>query len=185
MTARKLVAIVALGALPAALTAWGSDQPAKAVKGDAGCRCGDKAATAPAPEATAQAATLLARAGQDDEPKAEAKGHHHKKASPESAAKATAIRKSLLDLVKDLDKEGLADCCTGPPCVMCVIAADGCGCGASLAKGGPVCPECWGGWQAGIGSVKDVKKEDVKGLPPDVLKKLYDAKAKKLGEASK
>ncbi len=184
---RKIMVIVATGAALVAFTAWGSASPGgKAVKGDSGCRCWNGAEVACCPDAGGQSprgTILLAQRSRGaDQPAA---SQQQAKASPASMAKGVATRKALLDQVSALMEDGVADCCIDPGCALCVIAADGCPCAGSLAKAGPVCPECWGGWQAGQGMLPDVKPEKVQILPKDQLKKLYGMKAEKLDQASK
>ena len=130
---------------------------------------------------------LLARVnpGTAQQAKSQEKAKKQSKASPAALAKGVATRKALLDQVATLMEDGVADCCIEPGCAFCVIAADACPCAGSLAKGGPVCPECWGGWQAGQGMLPDVKPEKVQVLPKDQLKKVYDLKAEKLEQADK
>lgn len=104
--------------------------------------------------------------------------------TPEQTEKGIATRKALLAQLMSLIDSGRADCCNDPGCGFCLIAADKCVCGPNLAKGEPVCPECWGGWQAGHGMIPNVKPEDVKVLPSAELKELYDLRAKKIEEAA-
>jgi len=125
---------------------------------------------------------LLALLIQDAEKPAASKSEGE--ASPGSIDKGVATRKALLAQLMSLMDDGVADCCNDPGCAMCLIAADRCDCGPSLTKGGPVCPECWGAWQAGQGMIPNVKPEDVKVLPKSALEKLYESKAKKIDEAA-
>jgi hypothetical protein len=108
-----------------------------------------------------------------------------KKAGEDALAKGNAARKALVDQQKALAKDGVWDCCIEPGCVFCQTAADGCPCEANLKKGSAVCPECWGGWQAGLGQVKGIDPNRVPIPSKDTLKKLYDMKAKNLEKAGK
>lgn len=175
---RKLLAVVAMGSLLLAVTALGAARPApEGQKEGAGSCCDEAKPTccANTTRQTTQRTALVAAHRQEGAAKA----------SPETLAMGVATRKALLKQVGALMEDGVADCCIGPGCVMCPIAADACGCGASLSKGGPVCPECWGGWQAGQGAIPGVKVDAVKILPTDVLKKIYGLKADRIKEAGK
>ncbi len=187
----KTLAIVSMGVSLVAFTALGSANPGgKALKTGPDCPCCSGASGACCShgnDQTARGAILLAQ-GSPDRPLEVAlqeKTKEQARASKEALAKGVATRKALLDQQSALMEDGVFDCCIDPGCTFCAIAADGCGCAASLAKGGPVCPECWGGWQAGQGMLPDIKPEKVQILPKDQLKKLYGMKAKKLEQASK
>jgi hypothetical protein len=112
------------------------------------------------------------------------KGKDEKKASPEAKTKGDAARKALVDQRKALAKDGVWNCCIEPGCVFCQTAADGCPCEANLKKGSAVCPECWGGWQAGHGQVKGIDPAKVPLPSKETLKKLYDMKAEALKKAA-
>lgn len=184
---RKILALVAMGASLVAFTALGSAHPrGKAVREDGGCQCcngADGTCRSDAGGQSTRGTILLAQRNRGASQPAASK--QQSKASPASLAKGVATRKALLDQVSALMEDGVADCCIDPGCALCVIAADGCPCAGSLAKGGPVCPECWGGWQAGQGMLPDVKPEKVQILSKDQLKKLYGTKAEKLDQAGK
>jgi hypothetical protein len=162
----------------------------KTLREDGGCGCctGTKGACCSnAGGKPARGTVLLAQANPGSARPAapQEKTKAKPKAGKEALAKGVATRKALLDQVSALMEDGVADCCIDPGCALCVIAADGCPCAGSLAKGGPVCPECWGGWQAGQGMLPDVKPEKVQILPKDQLKKIYGMRAEKLEQAGK
>jgi hypothetical protein len=121
---------------------------------------------------------LLARAEQT--PKDE-----QKMASPEAKTKGKAARKAIVAFEKALSQDGVYHCCITPGCEFCPDAANMCPCATSLRKGGPVCPECWGGWIAGNGWLPGVKAADVKVLPEAKLKMMYDMRAKNFEQAQK
>lgn len=121
--------------------------------------------------------TLLRAAGQDDKKTGE------KKAGEAAVAKGDTARKALVEQRKALAKDGVWDCCIEPGCVFCQTAADGCPCEMNLKKGSAVCPECWGGWQAGHGQVKGIDPARVPLPSKETLKKLYDMKVEKLKKA--
>jgi hypothetical protein len=126
--------------------------------------------------------TLLRGVGQDDK-KADEKKTEEKKAGEAAIAKGDTARKALVEQRQALAKDGVWDCCIQPGCVFCQTAADGCPCEANLRKGSAVCPECWGGWQAGHGQVKGINPAKVPLPSKETLKKLYDKKAEKLKKA--
>src|SRR5262249_33819219 len=107
------------------------------------------------------ALTLLAMAG-DEAKKGDAQKDKEEIASEEAMAKGKAARKALLEHQKALAGDKVFGCCLKTPCAFCSNSADMCPCGMNVSKGDPVCPECWGGWQAGKGGVPGVKAEDVK-----------------------
>jgi hypothetical protein len=106
-----------------------------------------------------------------------------KKAGEAALAKGEAARKALVEQRKGLAADGVWNCCIEPGCVFCQTAADGCPCEMHLKKGSAVCPECWGGWQAGQGQIKGIDPRKVPLPSRDLLKKLYDMKAEKLNKA--
>jgi hypothetical protein len=106
-----------------------------------------------------------------------------KKAGEAALAKGDSARKALVEQRKALAEDGVWNCCIEPGCVFCQTAADGCPCEMNLKKGSAVCPECWGGWQAGQGQIQGVDPRKVPLPSRDLLKKLYDMKAEKLKKA--
>ena len=107
-----------------------------------------------------------------------------KKAGPEAKAKGETARKAIEEHRRALVKDGVHSCCIQPACTICQAAEDMCPCAKALAQGGPVCPECWGSWQAGHGRLQGINPKNVKVLGADKLKMIYDAKAKKLEKAA-
>lgn len=195
---RKVLSAVALGTSLFVLTALGAAPPAdKASPADEGallkaatgsccaveveakavdsCCAGEEAAVTTAGD------PLLALLIQDGD---KAKAEPSDELTPEQAEKGVAARKALLAQLMALIDSGRADCCNDPGCGFCLIGFDKCVCGPNLTKGEPVCPECWGGWQAGHGMIPNVKPEDVKVLPTKELKELYDLRAKNLEAAA-
>jgi hypothetical protein len=121
---------------------------------------------------------LLAKAEQE-KPKDEMK-----KASKEAMAKGEAARKAITDHQKALAKDGVYSCCIKPGCTFCSTAGDMCPCAMNLAKGDSVCPECWGGWQAGQGRLKDIDRSKVQIIPKEKLEMMYDMKSKNMKKAT-
>lgn len=115
----------------------------------------------------------------------EAGGKKEPKASKVALTKGVIARKVLNDQQTALMEDGVYSCCMKPGCTFCAVAADGCSCAKSLTKGGPVCPECCGGWRAGHGALPGVKADKVQMLPNNTLKTLYDLRARKLKAADK
>jgi hypothetical protein len=104
-----------------------------------------------------------------------------KKVASEAKALGSELRRATLNHQRALKDAYI--CCTMPGCVFCQSAGDSCPCGNNLRKGEPVCPECWGGWQAGQGAIPAVRLEDVKVFPKESLKTLYEARAKRFEHA--
>ncbi|MEK7214046.1 MAG: hypothetical protein AAB289_00405, partial [Chloroflexota bacterium] len=103
--------------------------------------------------------------------------------SAEAMAKGKAARKAVQEHQKGLQADGTYSCCIKPGCTFCSTAADMCPCAKMLAKGMPVCPECWGGWQAGAGRLEGVQADKVKIIPHDKLKMMYMMRAKNFAKA--
>ena len=110
------------------------------------------------------------------------------KASPAAVAKGDAARKAIAEHQKALSNDGVYSCCIKPGCTFCSTAGDMCPCADNLAKGEAVCPECWGGWFAGNGRLKGVdpgkNMENVKVLPKEKMKMMYDMKAMGMQKAT-
>ena len=126
MLAAGVVVFVAVGlatyAFPEA-TAANEENPGPYATGSGSCCC---------------VSTVSLRAGE-------------KKAGAEALAKGVAARKATTEHKMALAKDGVFSCCIRPSCGFCAAAGDMCPCADMLAKGEAVCPECWGGWQAGVG----------------------------------
>lgn len=184
---RKIMMVAAIGASLVALTTLGAVRPmTKTTKPSPGASCCavvvDDARCFVGTDQLTQGAVLLGPIGSVAIRPPVAP---QKKASQGSLDKGVATRKALMDQATSLMEEGVADCCMQPACGLCPISADACDCAESLSKGGAVCPECWGGWQAGHGGLPNVKPEDVKVFSKDILKQIYDSRAEKLKEANK
>lgn len=95
------------------------------------------------------------------------------------------LRKAIVVHQRALMNEEVWSCCTKPGCAFCQTAADMCPCAKNLANGGPVCPECWGGWQAGTGRLEGIDPMKVKILPLDKLKMMYGMRAKNFEKISR
>lgn len=189
-SSRKVSPTVAMGAslFLFLFATLGATPPAdKADSADAGARLQAVAASCCAAEVAEESAApvavdpLLALLVQDAKEAAAAPADE---LTPEQAAKGVAARKALLAQLMALTDVGRADCCNDPGCGFCLIGFDKCVCGPNLTKGGPVCPECWGGWQADHGMIPGVKAADVKVLPTKELKELYDLRAKNIEAAA-
>lgn len=103
-----------------------------------------------------------------------------KNATPEAKTLGDEISKALQNHQKALKDDYV--CCTMPGCVFCQTAGDSCRCGTNLRKGEPVCPECWGGWQAGQGAIPAVRRVDVKIFTKETLKAIYEKRAKRFDQ---
>lgn len=113
-----------------------------------------------------------------DDKKTDGKG----KASQEAIQAGNEARKALVEQRTALMKDGVWNCCIQPGCIFCQTAADACPCESNLKQGRAVCPECWGGWQAGQGQVAGVNPARVPLPSRETLQKLYGMKAQKLGK---
>jgi hypothetical protein len=89
------------------------------------------------------------------------------------------VRAKLKDAKRSLAREGKYSCCISPSCDFCALSVDKCPCNENLSNGDPVCHECKGGWQAGHGVVEGVNPADVKAVPAEMSKMMYDQRAKK------
>ena len=63
-----------------------------------------------------------------------------------------------------LQKSGHYVCCINKECNMCLYNDEDCPCEKSLKNNDPVCGECYRGWQKGKGSIKGIRKEQVRRL---------------------
>ena len=85
---------------------------------------------------------------------------------PTKAKEDLKQAKAHLDAAKkQLAAEGKYSCCVKPGCNLCITTEGSCSCAEKAAKGLGVCGECYGGWKAGRGEVKGVKKSDIKLAP--------------------
>src|SRR5206468_6788312 len=78
-----------------------------------------------------------------------------------------AARKLHQELEKVMDtaaERGAYTCCISPPCAFCASRMAMCPCGKSLARRGPVCRECKGGWEVGEGRMSGIKPDQVVGI---------------------
>jgi len=175
----SLSVLMALGAAPPAEKTSSASEGVRALAVAGSCCAGEAGEETASPLAHDPLLALLIQ----DAEKTEASDSGDK-LTPEQTEKGVATRKALLAQLMALMDAGRADCCNEPGCGFCLIAADKCVCGPNLTKGEPVCPECWGGWQAGHGMIPNVKPEDVKVLPKKELQELYDLRAKKIDEAA-
>ncbi len=89
------------------------------------------------------------------------------------------IRTRLKETKRALSREGEYSCCIAPSCDFCAISVGSCPCNENLSNKDPVCHECKGGWQAGLGVVEGVKAENVKTPPSKTTKMMYETRAKK------
>lgn len=191
--------LLSLGAVLAVLATLGFSVPgpqglaqeekatkASALKEGGGCRCsaegGSECCSAKGGNCCC-ARKLLAQAD-PEKPKEEMM-----KASKEAMAKGETARKAISEHQKALAKDGVYSCCIKPGCTFCSTAGDMCPCAMNLRKGGPVCPECWGGWVAGHGRLDGIDASKVQVIPKSKLKMMYDMKAmnfkKALGDSDK
>ncbi len=76
-------------------------------------------------------------------------------------------RRKLDEAKKKLAAQGRYNCCVRPACDLCARTTGSCACAVHVAKGLGACGECYGGWQAGRGSLKGVDRKSVKLLPAD------------------
>ena len=81
-----------------------------------------------------------------------------------------------------LGNEGSYSCCISPGCDFCPLAEEGCPCLDLLMEGKGVCPECYGGWHGGAGSISGISKKKVKMASDDELKKTYKKRDKRYKE---
>ncbi|MBI1914083.1 MAG: hypothetical protein HYS12_05010 [Planctomycetes bacterium] len=173
-------------------TRLGVTERQQALKGEEGCCCArsGRAACSAGGETCCCGKKLLAQAGPgsaalalkaQDKPK---DSKEEMKASPGAMAKGTAARKAILDHQKALGNDGVFSCCIRPGCTFCSSSADMCPCAMNLRKGGPVCPECWGGWQVGQGRLDGVDAAKVQVIPKSKLKMMYEMKSMNFKKAS-
>jgi hypothetical protein len=98
--------------------------------------------------------------------------------SPQAEKVLEEVRLKMKEAKRALARERKYSCCISPSCDFCAVSVGSCPCQNNLAAGKPVCHECKGGWHAGFGVVDGVKPEEVKTLPPEMNKMMYEARAK-------
>jgi len=57
-------------------------------------------------------------------------------------------------------------CCIRPMCDSCAVTMGSCPCGKHAAMGMPVCTQCKGGWDAGMGVIPGKTAADIKTMKP-------------------
>jgi len=57
-------------------------------------------------------------------------------------------------------------CCIRPMCDDCAVTMGSCPCGKHAAMGMPVCTQCKGGWDAGMGVIPGKTAPDIKVMKP-------------------
>jgi len=98
----------------------------------------------------------------------------------QQALKSLTVARGQLQRAKTLlQGENKYSCCVRPGCDFCPLNLEQCPCAQTLKEQKRVCPECYGGWRAGTGSVTGVKKEQVQVWSDDTLKKSYSARQDK------
>lgn len=94
---------------------------------------------------------------------------------PELQKQLDEVRTQLVEVKKDLPE---MSCCTQPQCNFCPLVAGKCPCGTNVKSDTGVCGECYDGWRAGDGRIPGVDPEDVHRLNDEMLKTMYQARAK-------
>jgi hypothetical protein len=85
---------------------------------------------------------------------------------PSKASRDLKAARRALDQAKNkLAAQGRYSCCVKPSCDLCARATGSCACAVNAAKGAGVCGECYGGWQAGRGSLPSVDRKTIQFLP--------------------
>jgi len=179
------MAVLALAGLVAFYPYAGAEDGTPSAPSNKTCCCSKPASDAPAPKSCCCAAqgvdcpTKKGAAAVVQDKKKDMKDMPMP--SAEAMAKGKTARKAIQEHQKVLQTDGTYSCCIKPGCTFCSTSADMCPCAKMLAMGGPVCPECWGGWQAGAGRLDGVQADKVKIIPQDKLKMMYMMRAKNFG----
>ncbi len=95
----------------------------------------------------------------------------------------TAASKRISALVAKIKAGPNYKCCNRPMCDDCAVTMGSCPCGKHAAMGMPVCTQCKGGWDAGLGVVPGKTAADIKVMKPmgGMMKGM--TKSKKMGAA--
>ena len=93
----------------------------------------------------------------------------------------TAASKQVSALVAKIKAGPHYNCCIQPKCDYCAVAMGSCPCGKHAAMGMPVCTQCKGGWDAGLGVVPGKTAADIKVMKP--MGSMME-KGKKMGMAT-
>lgn len=89
------------------------------------------------------------------------------KEEPKTGAMLLAESKQMLVEAKSkLAQESKYGCCIKDPCDRCALYHQNCPCAEDVKAGKAVCPDCYAGWQSGVGIVKGVNTKKVKDTFP-------------------
>ena len=78
-------------------------------------------------------------------------------------------------------KKALGDnynCCIEPECDFCALSIEKCPCADNLSKGKEICGNCYDGWKAGKGQLKNVDISKIKTLSADQAKMMFEKRGK-------
>ncbi len=79
--------------------------------------------------------------------------------------KQTKASKKVESAINKIKKGKMYVCCIKGKCDYCAAHMGACPCGMNAMQGKPVCINCKGGWDAGLGSIPGKTTEDIKVMP--------------------
>lgn len=85
--------------------------------------------------------------------------------SDQNMPQQTAASKRVEVMVKKIKDGDNYKCCIKGKCDYCAVHVGMCNCGDNAANGKPVCINCKGGWDAGLGAVMGKTNDDIKPIP--------------------
>lgn len=84
----------------------------------------------------------------------------------------TPASKKVMQQVNGIKSGGNYNCCIKPKCDWCAVHMGTCPCGMAAASGKPVCINCKGGWEAGMGAIPGKTAADIKVMTMQDMRKM-------------
>ena len=88
----------------------------------------------------------------------------------------TAASKKVMQQVNGIKSAKNYNCCIKPKCDWCAVHMGSCPCGMAAATGKPVCTNCKGGWEAGMGAISGKTAADIKVMKMEDMQKMKGGK---------
>ena len=88
----------------------------------------------------------------------------------------TAASKKVMQQVNGIKSSKNYNCCIKPKCDWCAVHMGSCPCGMAAASGKPVCINCKGGWEAGMGAIPGKTAADIQVMKMEDMKKMKGGK---------
>lgn len=99
--------------------------------------------------------------------------------SPEVEKQLNEVRADLKQVKGEMPA---LNCCIGPACNFCPLAAGKCPCGHNVKTEAGVCGECFLGWKAGQGEIQGVEPGEVQMIEGKMVDMMYKMQEKHFGQ---